>query len=246
MLPKTRHTSSQKSAPQLEQVLTLALEYLESGLAVIPIRLDGSKSPSICWKPFQHRLPTSDEVRLMFSRLSGIGIPAGTVSGGLEILSFDQPECFAPWKSFVSKIVDRLPVIKTANAGFQVFFRCDRISKNTQLAAWEPPDAPSFAHAKSRRHCLNQPVQDTRIRTIGRGGYVVAVGSPACVDPTQVPYVQISGPAFPSIPKITVEERKLLWMHALEFNCNKLCVADNLPHTSPREQIDRPRPSDCS
>jgi hypothetical protein len=42
-----------------EKVRTTVTKYLASGLSVIPIQADGSKSPALgSWKQFQEKLPS--------------------------------------------------------------------------------------------------------------------------------------------------------------------------------------------
>jgi len=209
------------AATETAEVREIALEYLASGISVIPVLLDGSKEPSIKWKQYQNRLPTADEVRRWFSRPAGIGFVTGAVSGGLEVLDFDQPECFEPWRSMVGGLIERLPTVETASGGFHVLYRCREICGNSKIAKWEPADSPSFLASGSRRSCNGAPVKETRIESRGQGGYIVAPGSPVTVHPLKKPYCQCLGPPLPQIPTITVEERKRLWFAAGEFDCNQ-------------------------
>lgn len=217
----------------MNHTLDIALEYRAAGLCVIPLRLDGSKSPAVgSWKEFQQRRPTDDEMRHGFCRPAGIGIVTGAVSLGLEVLDFDQWQVFEPWRSRVTGIIERLPVVETASGGFHVLYRCNRICGNTKIASWEPVDDRSPAAklfpeiAATRQGCNGLPIKPTRIETRGEGGYVVAVGSPAEVHPSRKAYVQVLGPVLPEIPRITPEERKELWLAAMEFDCGKYVSAN--------------------
>jgi len=204
-----------------KQVCQIALEYAAAGLSVVPLKLDGSKSPAIgSWKEYQSRIATSDEIRGWFNhQLCGIGIVTGAVSNGLEVLDFDQPECFEPWRYLTTGIVEKLTVIETASGGFHVLYRCREICGNTKIAKWEQPDSVSFSESGSRRHCDNLGVKSTRIETRGQGGYIVAVGSPARVHSSGKCYVQVLGPPLPAVPIISPEERRTLWHAAAEFDC---------------------------
>jgi putative DNA primase/helicase len=194
---------------------------LDAGVSIVPIRLDGSKASAIPWKEYQARRATPAEVMRWFTRPQGIGIVTGRVSGGLEVLDFDQSELFKPWQSTIAEIANRLPVVETASGGWHVLYRCTRIFANTKLASWEPADAPSFERSSSRRGCHGMAVKATRIETRGEGGYIVGVGSPAAVHKTGRPYVQVAGPIIPDIPRITPDERAQLWRAAASFDCGR-------------------------
>jgi len=84
-----------------------AKDYVAAGLSVIPISSDGSKTPDMdclrrtgkkkaAWKPFQSQPPTQEQLDRWFqgNDLAGIGIVCGKVSGGLEVLDFDDPKQF--------------------------------------------------------------------------------------------------------------------------------------------------------
>jgi putative DNA primase/helicase len=203
------------------EVQQIALDYLAAGVSIVPIRLDGSKASAIPWKEYQSRRATPAEVMRWFARPHGIGIVTGRVSGGLEVIDFDQSELFMPWQSMVAEVVNRLPIVETASGGWHCLYRCSRIFANTKLASWEPADAPSFEQSGSRRGCHGMAVKATRIETRGEGGYVVGVGSPASVHKTGNPYVQVAGPVIPDIPRITPDERSRLWRAAASFDCGR-------------------------
>lgn len=203
------------------EVCQIALEYAAAGLSIIPLRVDGSKLPSIpVWDEYHDRIATPDEIRGWFnSRLCGIGIVTGAVSGGLEVLDFNQPECFEPWRHLTTGIIERLTVIETASGGFHVLYRCREICGNFKIAKWEAPESLAFMESGSRRHCDNQVVSSTRIETQGQGGYIVAVGSPVSVHPSGKCYAQVLGQPLPTVPAISPTDRRALWHTAAEFDC---------------------------
>jgi Bifunctional DNA primase/polymerase, N-terminal len=190
----------------------LAIEYRNAGISVIPLRLDGMKSPygellpilccvktrkvSHSWVPYCERLPLDGELCEWFSRPLGIGMVCGAVSGGLEVIDFDDGSLFEPWHRLVSKIVDRLPVIETPSGGWHVLFRCDEIGGNVKIA------------------CDPNREKQTLIETRGQGGYIVAEGSPCETHATGLAYCQAFGPRLPTIPRITPDERRQLWAAA--------------------------------
>ncbi len=198
-----------------------AIAYLKTGLSVIPLQLDGSKSPACSsWKLRQCKLPELDELQRDFSRPRGIGIVCGKVSGGLEIIDFDDAELFDPWLKQVRHIAGCLPVVRTPK-GFHVYYRCAMVSPNKKIAD---------------RIGREQAAIETR----GEGGYVVAVGSPPTVHHTGKTYEQISGPSLPrpllspsniaqlesSIPILSEQERATLWSAARSFDQNDTLQRD--------------------
>lgn len=178
----------------------LATEVVQSGVSIIPLRLDGSKAPAIAsWKEYQTRLPTDEELQSWYRSKAGIGLVGGIVSGGLEILDFDDGSLFEPWRKSIESIAVRLPVVETPSGGYHVFYRCEVISGNQKIAV-DP----------------NREKQ-TLIETRGDGGYVCGVGSPIGIHRDGL-YVQTMGPVLPEIPTISVVDRKQLWKAARAFD----------------------------
>ncbi len=183
-------------------LIRTALAYQAAGVSIIPLRLDGSKAPALStWQEYQKRIADPVEVYNWFrvSGGAGIGLVAGVVSGGLEILDFDDGSLFDPWRLLVPEIIEGLPVVKTPSGGWHVFYRCVEIGGNTKIAI-DP----------SRE-------KKTLIETRGQGGYVAGVGSAAGVH-KQGPYVQHSGPELPTIPEVTPDQRRELFAAARTFD----------------------------
>jgi hypothetical protein len=183
-------------------LIRTALAYQAAGVSVIPLRLDGSKAPALStWQEFQKRIAEPVEVYDWFrvSGGAGIGLVAGVVSGGVEILDFDDGSLFEPWRLLVPETVEGLPVVKTPSGGWHVFYRCSEIGGNSKIAI-DP----------SRE-------KKTLIETRGQGGYVAAVGSAAGVH-KQGAYVQHSGPELPTIPQITPGQRRELFAATRSFD----------------------------
>jgi len=194
-----------------------ATEYVKAGISVIPLRLDGSKAPAsdrlpqICniksrkqsgsWEPFMHRPAMECELIQWFASPDcGMGMICGAVSGGIEVIDFDDGTLFPPWRDMVTDIVNRLPVVETPSAGWHVIYRCSEIGGNVKIAV-DP----------------NREKQ-TLIETRGQGGYVVAEASPCSTHATSLPYVQYSGPKLPTIPTISPDDRRELWRAARSFD----------------------------
>ncbi len=181
-------------------VLRLAMQYVDAGVSIIPLRLDGSKAPVFEWREFQHRLPTVYELDSWFCKPAGIGLVCGAVSGGLEVLDFDAGELLEPWQKLVAGIAKNLPIVSTPSGGWHVLYRCEEIGGNVKIA------------------CDPNRLKQTLIETRGEGGYIVAEGSPCETHATELPYVQEWGPRLPAIPTITPLERRQLWAAARTFD----------------------------
>ena len=179
----------------------IATEYRDAGLSVIPLRLDGSKKAAIpTWEPFTKRLASDRELSNWYARPHGIGIVCGIISGGLEVIDFDDGTLFEPWRKQVEKIVCWLPIVETPSGGYHVFFRCEEIGASAKIAV--------------------DPTREktTLIETRGEASYVVGCGSPARCHATNYPYVQTMGPVLPEVPSISPSDRKELWRAARTFD----------------------------
>lgn len=179
----------------------IALDWLRSGVSIIPLRLDGSKASAIPWKQYQREYATDSEVRDWFQHNYAIGVVCGEISGGLEVLDFDDGNYFNYWLLQTANIACKLPIIETPNDGYHVIYRCDAIGHNRKIAT-DP-------RAKKQ----------TLIETRGEGGYIAGCGSPFGVhEKKNRTYVQIMGPELPEIPRITREERRELFRVARTFD----------------------------
>lgn len=180
------------------KLLAAALDYLQAALAIIPCDR-AAKQPRIPhWKPYQATLPTHAEVLRWFAPWTGadaIAIITGQVSGGLTVLDFDAPELFAPWAELVQATqleLTRLPVIRTQNGGYHVYYRASEIAGNQKLAV--DPAQPNGKY--------------TLIETRGEGGYVLAPPSPG--------YTLLQGD-LAAIPFVSSAAQTLLLTAARQF-----------------------------
>ena len=116
-----------------------AVELRGAGFSPLPIRLDGSKAPACqSRKPFRERPATLEEIQAWPSSC-GVGVVCGQVSGGLEVLDFDDKDVFGVWRELVS--ADGLaqgldlscPLIETPN-GYHVYLRRAEPAPGTKLA----------------------------------------------------------------------------------------------------------------
>jgi hypothetical protein len=203
------------------EIFLTACRYVDSGLSVIPLRLDGSKSPAIpSWVEYQKRLPLISELGEWFDTPRGIGVVTGAISGGLEVIDFDMAVLKDPLLSMLpSDLVAKLAVYETPS-GWHVDYRCDEVCGNRKLAMWEAPTSVSQKeHGYRDGTGLESIGKQVRLESRGEGGYIVAAGSPIHVHPSKRPYRHNSGPTLFELGKITPDERRLIWRVGMSFDC---------------------------
>lgn len=138
----------------MEILKDTASAYIGAGLSAIPTAAD--KRPACAWKTFTERRMTSREIAAFFARAEGIGIVCGKVSGGLELLDFDDAGSrFAPWLAKVPPYIrGRLVVERSPSGGKHVYYR---------VSGGEVPGNRKLAMTADGR---------VLIETRGEGGYV--------------------------------------------------------------------------
>jgi replicative DNA helicase len=180
-----------------------AAEYLQAQIAVIPTLAD--KRPAVTgWTDFQKTRLTLAELDQLYRgeairphvenssgqkvgiKLSaspaGLGILAGEISGGLEIIDVDvkYDTTGTLWAELWELIESNLPdisadlvIAQTKSGGYHIYYRCSTISGNLKLAV------------KKNKEVL--------VETRGEGGYVVAPPTPGYTytqgDPTRIPTI---------------------------------------------------------
>jgi predicted P-loop ATPase len=181
-------------------MIKTALKYIKSGLSVIPVDVN-TKQPVIPWKEFQISLMPETQVNDVFNNDTGIAVVCGDVSGGLEILDFDNhqgnaKEVFKEYCNIedVKEIIQKynVPFEKSKSGGYHILFRSKNSGNNHKLA---------------RKLYNNKP--DTIIEIRGNGGYVIIAPSKN--------YTLLSGDIC-NIPIITEHEREILLSAAMSFN----------------------------
>jgi hypothetical protein len=117
-----------REMPNAEMVLAYALQYLELGWSVIPVR-SRTKYPTVHWGTYQARRPTEAEVRAWFSgsEVNSIGIVTGAISG-LTIVDCDNADALALARQLG---LPRTPSVKTAR-GWHFYFTFKGGSRNFQ------------------------------------------------------------------------------------------------------------------
>lgn len=182
-----------------------ALEYVQLGLSVIPIRPDGTKAPAVkSWKPYQESIADNRTLKQWFTPEVGVAIITGEVSGNLEVLDFDDEDAFDQWVDVFIKLDNRafkekkLLAVSTPGNGFHFIYRCpDGIERARKLAQRRIKTSDGKFQTK------------TLIETRGEGNYIVAPGSPNECHPTCQPYTLRLG-SFDEIPILTKEDRAFL------------------------------------
>lgn len=210
-------------------ILETAVAASKAGIAVVPVKEDGSKQPDVSWKAYEERLPTREELTAWFHNTSrtGIGFVCGHASGGLELLEFDDPDAIVTFKTAAVEaglwdIVKRLELgycETTPGGGIHWLYRVAEPLKNTKLAARPCPEECT-KHQTGRPHVM--------IETRGVGGYVVVAPSHGKVHETGNAYELRAG-SIESIPTLTVDERDELFALAQMLDQMPRPTADPRP-----------------
>jgi len=107
-------------------ILSIARWYVSQGLSVIPVKADGSKSPSINgWRKYSNELPTDETLVEWFggTKIVGIGVPCGPASGNLVVLDFEHvgESAYFEWiqrlPDDLRKFAESLPTVVTPSGG---------------------------------------------------------------------------------------------------------------------------------
>ena len=194
-------------------MLDTALDYLRSGLCVLPAIL-AEKRPALAgWKQYQRRLPTEQQVRTWFADAPALCVLAGAVSGHLEMIDFDlQGELFDRWRELVSTeapgLVDRVVIERSQSGGRHVVYRCEtpvpgnrKLAQRTMVVDSAEPVVICGKRYVPRRVGERFEITLTLIETRGDGGLFLCA-------PTQG-YCLEQG-ALDSIPTLTDAERSIL------------------------------------
>lgn len=204
----TRTTSEQSNEVNAAH---FALQYLEAGLSVIPVRLD--KAPAVsAWAGFNTQLPTTQHISQWYSSNTyGIGIICGGISGNLECLDIDEKYNIDPIPLFdqLTSLVDlqapglisRLVHETSINGGHHLVYRCKTIEGSRKLARRPATEQELLANPEDKSRVL--------LETRGTGGYFVSYPSPG--------YKLLAG-SMTVIPEITEAERKNLLECAMALN----------------------------
>lgn len=133
----------------------------------------------------------------------GLGVVAGRVSGGLEVIDVDDPPTVDVWRGLVHRsapgLLDLLVQVATPRPGLHVYYRCPTASAAQKLAcAVEYDQATGAPHTR------------ILIETRGEGSYCVAPPSPPACHPTGRPYLLASAADLTRVPTVSPREREVL------------------------------------
>lgn len=202
-------------------LLETAQDFIAQGISVIPVVL-ATKKPGQAWKAYQTHIMDDETAARRFSGLNGehgIALICGRVSGGLEVIDFDNHlgNIAETFKAFimapaVNAIVfgQRLPYEKSPSGGYHIWYRCETIGANTKIAS---VPTPGQAHASE---CI--------IETRGEGGY--------CLCAPSRNYTLLSG-SMSYIPTISAGDRQILLDAAKSF--------DQMPAAAPAPTQSQPK-----
>jgi hypothetical protein len=191
----------------MNDLLTIALRFLNEGISVVPVADDGSKRPALSWQRYQEQLPSSDEVLAWFNNdVQGIGVITGAVSGNLEMLELEGRAVAQKMhleiaeiasSSGLSDLWNRLNsgyVEMTPSGGLHWLYRVNEtIGGNTKLA---------------RKPGENGGV-DVWAETRSEGGFTITAPSGGPTHPSGGSWVLIGG-SIETIPHISMSERAAL------------------------------------
>ena len=191
----------------MNDLLTIALRFLNEGISVLPVADDGSKRPALSWQKYQEQLPTADEVLGWFNNdVQGIGVITGAVSGNLEMLELEGRAVAQKMhleiaeiasSSGLSDLWNRLNsgyVEMTPSGGLHWLYRVNEtIGGNTKLA---------------RKPGENGGV-DVWAETRSEGGFTITAPSGGSTHPSGGSWVLIGG-SIETIPHISMSERAAL------------------------------------
>jgi hypothetical protein len=191
----------------MNDLLPIALRFLNEGISVVPVADDGSKRPALSWQKYQAQLPSSDEVLGWFNNdVQGIGVITGAVSGNLEMLELEGRAVAQKMhleiaeiasSSGLSDLWNRLNsgyVEMTPSGGLHWLYRVNEtIGGNTKLA---------------RKPGENGGV-DVWAETRSEGGFTITAPSGGSTHPSGGSWVLIGG-SIETIPHISMSERAAL------------------------------------
>nr|WP_321467306.1 bifunctional DNA primase/polymerase [uncultured Desulfobulbus sp.] len=199
-----------KTAPSLSEH---AIACLNAGLSVIPCAVHGKKPALKSWAPYQAKRMAHDEaVRLFAKSGCNIAVVAGSISGHLECLDFDNPDLWKPFLDTVESVNQDLRAKltvwqETPSDGFHLVYRCESpVGGNVKLAM-----------SKQYNNRNGKPQQDTWIETRGQGGYFLIAPSQVLPHTNGTGKYTLHGDLY-KLPVLTAEERELLHGIAKSFD----------------------------
>lgn len=222
----------------------IALPWFDSGCSVIPVRTDGTKRPQVKWDKYQTMRPLASEVRTWWgaipagSKVPGIAVICGKVSGNLEMLELEGR---ATNEDSLRRIENECE-LRGVNDLWTSLLR-------DGYAEWTPAGGVHLLYrlgdhdVPGNTKLANNVNGECLAETRGEGGYVIVAPTPGYCHPSGEPW-QVAAGRPGNIPTITWSQRQSI--------CNAVTVAlDETPPAPPppprRELLltpDRTRPGD--
>jgi hypothetical protein len=118
---RTPQAPARQAAERSENgLLEAALDYYARGWCVLPVK---GRQPTCRWKRCQAKRPDRRTLDRWFQQngLTGLGVLAGEVSGGLVCRDFDKPGSYERWAAEHPELAGTLPTVKTGR-GYHVYF----------------------------------------------------------------------------------------------------------------------------
>jgi hypothetical protein len=177
----------------------------QCGISVLPPAQDGTKRPdSTSWKQYQKRHPTPAEIDHWYANgRTGIGWVTGYISGGLEVVDFDDRTIYREYKSLATKcglgeLVARVEAgyLEHSPNGAHWAWRVARVAGNTKLA--------QRADGK------------VLIETRGEGGYIIT--APTYGDVNRAGKYELISGGVETIVGLKPDEREELFSLARTFD----------------------------
>ena len=214
-------------------IVEVAQRATADGIAVVPVREDGSKRPDlVSWREYQTRLPTREELREWFAAYerTGVGWITGAVSGGLECIDFDSREAFEEYRA-LAEALNLEPVLRVLAAyheytpkGAHLYLRSDACEGNQKLARAEDGAV--------------------RIETRGEGGFVVVAPSHGGVHPSGEPYTAPNPFEQSTIAVLTADEREAVLSLARSLDKGTRASVEAATPANPARAGESTRPGD--
>lgn len=211
---------------------SVARQWQLNGVSVIPILANRTKRPSVQWREYQARVPTSEEITEWWGNGHpyGIALICGQVSGNLEMCEIEGRAIADGLLKNVHSACDDMGAGEIWDRLFNGYSQ-ESPSGGIHLL-YRISDHPVPGNEKLARNEAGEVLAETR----GEGGYVIGAPSPGACHPTGRPWLLLGG-EYGVVPELTWAERCLLHeaiRKALDFE------VPGLPVLAP------PRPSPVS
>ena len=160
----------------MNNLLKSARWYIDHGLNIVAC--NANKLALVKWKKYQSELISFEDIeqQLTLPDAVGLSVICGQISGNLEVVDVDTKHdssgnLMERLIASLGELYDKLYIVKTVSGGFHIYYRCEVIEGNQQLA--------------------NTSDNLVIIETRGEGGYVVG--------PPTDKYKRIQGTEIPVI-----------------------------------------------